>query len=465
MTVQTEVSRSGPYAGAGTTGPFTVGFRFLADTHLRVIKTDSAGVDTDLALGTDFTVSGAGGTSGTVTTGVAIAVGESITIIRNVPFTQEADYVDNDAFPAESHEAALDLLTMQTQQIKEAQDRALALPPTADVSDVSTELPLPIANNILGWNSTGDSFTNYDPSGLAGIVSFGTFKTETFDGDGSTVDFILTADALVASNCDVSVGGVTQTPDIDFNYIAGSKTVRFLTGAPPAGTDNVFVRYGSVLAVGSASAVVGQTATGTALITAADAAAARAAIGVATATTSAQGLVELATDAEAQAKTDTARAITPSNLAALTPSTTVTGLVELLTTAELKAGTDTVRVPTAAAILAAFGFSSYFESAQQTITPGGALTIAHGLGRKPVLVTHVLQCVTAEFGFAVGDEATVYIPGFNAIARGCQIVPTTTNLNVRFGTDASTFNVMRSDTGGLQSLTNANWRLVVRAWG
>jgi hypothetical protein len=61
------------------------------------------------------------------------------------------------------------------------------------------------------------------------------------------------------------------------------------------------------------------------------------------ATTTASGIVELATDAEAQAKADTVRAITPSNLAALAASTTFSGFSEFATSAEYRVGTDTVR--------------------------------------------------------------------------------------------------------------------------
>lgn len=64
------------------------------------------------------------------------------------------------------------------------------------------------------------------------------------------------------------------------------------------------------------------------------------------ATTAASGVVELATDAEAQGKADTSRALTPSNLAALGASTTFAGLVELATDAETQTGTDTARAIT-----------------------------------------------------------------------------------------------------------------------
>jgi len=149
MTVPTSTAKSGPYAGSGTTGPFTVGFRFLENSHLQVIRTSSTGVDTTLALTTDYTVSGAGGSSGSVTLVTALAVGQQLTVIRNVPFTQDADYVQNDAFPAESHERSLDKLTMQTQQLLEAVDRAAKLPvtSTADAEELVADITL-LANNI-----------------------------------------------------------------------------------------------------------------------------------------------------------------------------------------------------------------------------------------------------------------------------------------------------------------------------
>lgn len=68
------------------------------------------------------------------------------------------------------------------------------------------------------------------------------------------------------------------------------------------------------------------------------------------ATTSEQGIVELATNAEAQAGTDTDRAITPASLASVTSTTTRAGLVELATNAEVAAGTDTDRVPSVSAM-------------------------------------------------------------------------------------------------------------------
>jgi hypothetical protein len=140
MTVATQIDRSGPYAGAGTTGPFTVSFRFLDATHLLVIRTDGTGEHV-LTLTTDYTVAGVGNPTGSVTLVAALPVGQTLTIIRKVPKTQEADYVQNSDFPAESHENALDKLTMISQETGEVVSRSITLP-TSDSSSLTKELPI-----------------------------------------------------------------------------------------------------------------------------------------------------------------------------------------------------------------------------------------------------------------------------------------------------------------------------------
>ena len=70
------------------------------------------------------------------------------------------------------------------------------------------------------------------------------------------------------------------------------------------------------------------------------------------ASTTVSGISELSTDAEAIAKADTGRTLTPSNLAALGSSATFAGLVELATNAEAIARSDTARAVTPANLAA-----------------------------------------------------------------------------------------------------------------
>lgn len=240
MTVSSTTSRA-DYNGNGVTTAFSVPFYFLEDSHLLVLKTNlTTNVATELTLTTDYTVTGAGNPAGgTVTCAAAPVTGYKVTILRNVPLDQQRDYVENDSFPAESHEEALDKLTMITQQQAEELDRAMLLPP--QVSGVSVELPIPEANKLIGWNQGANALQNIDSQTLATIVAFGTANADMFDGDGSTTQFTLSDNPGALNNLDVSIGGVTQTPLLDYTWNGGT-TITF-TSAPPAGTDNILVRY------------------------------------------------------------------------------------------------------------------------------------------------------------------------------------------------------------------------------
>ena len=309
MTVPTSTAKSGPYAGAGTTGPFTVGFRFLENSHLQVIKTSTLGVDSTLTLTSDYTVTGAGGTSGAITLTSALAVGEKLTVLRNVPFTQQADYVQNDAFPAESHERALDLLTMQTQQLAETVSRAATVPAStndaAGLADAITELSsnsasvvavagaLPdvelVADNIADVNTVADNIadvTNFadvyqgpkasDPAlrndgtalqdgdlyfntttnsmrvyggtwGDVGTALPITINEQALNGTGSQTVFTLSSAPAYTAALEVFVGGVRQSTTTVYSV---SGTTLTFTAAPPAGTGNIFCRWVSPIVAG-----------------------------------------------------------------------------------------------------------------------------------------------------------------------------------------------------------------------
>jgi microcystin-dependent protein len=311
MTVATSTAKSGPYAGSGTTGPFTVGFRFLENAHIQVIRTSSTGVDTTLALTTDYTVTGAGGASGSVTLVAALAVGQQLTIIRNVPFTQDADYVQNDAFPAESHERALDKLTMQTQQLLEAVNRAAKLPVTSteDAQALTDDITL-LADNLTTINAVAGSLGDIDTvatsigdvntvaDNLADVTNFAdvyygpsatdptlrndgtalqsgdlyfntatavmrvyggatwtdvgtalpvTINQQSLNGTGSQTVFTLSSAPTSTATLEVFIGGVRQVPTTVYSV---SGTTLTFTAAPPAGTANIFARWVSPIAVG-----------------------------------------------------------------------------------------------------------------------------------------------------------------------------------------------------------------------
>jgi methyl coenzyme M reductase subunit D len=159
MTVSTTTNRAS-YSGNGSTTAFAYGFKIFADADLTVIIRSSAGVETTKTLTTHYTVSGAGTDSGgnvTFTTGNVPASGETVVILRKLTLTQATDYVANDPFPAESHEDALDRLTMITQQLDEAVGRSLKVSQTNVIATSEfTTSASDRANKLLSFDGSGD---------------------------------------------------------------------------------------------------------------------------------------------------------------------------------------------------------------------------------------------------------------------------------------------------------------------
>ena len=140
MTISTTTSRI-TYNGNGVTTVFSIPFRFLANGDLVVVEVSAAGVETTKTLTTHYTLTGAGDDAGgSVTMLVAPAVGTRLIIYRDTDIVQETDYISGDPFPAETHERALDRLTMIAQEIGSDADRSIKVP-VGDSSSLSTTLP------------------------------------------------------------------------------------------------------------------------------------------------------------------------------------------------------------------------------------------------------------------------------------------------------------------------------------
>lgn len=128
MTVSTEVS-SVSYDGDNVTLKYPIPFYFLLDTDLLVSRVNVDGTELVLALGSDYTVTGAGDEEGgELTLAAPIPLTIRLLIDRDPPVTQETAYQANDPFPAKEHEKALDKLTMLLQRVSRTFFNAIHYP-------------------------------------------------------------------------------------------------------------------------------------------------------------------------------------------------------------------------------------------------------------------------------------------------------------------------------------------------
>lgn len=231
MTVSSETNKV-TYACNGGTSVFPYTFRVLDDDDISVqIKDTATGELTELAKTTDYSVSGVGDDAGGNITLVDAATdapsGTNIIISRaNLTLTQPVEYNEYDAFPASTHEEALDRATMQIQKLQEEVDRCLKVDIGSSLdSDLIT--PSDSAGLILKVNSTSDGFeygTIPDTSYTFPLVGTG-FLCQTGTGTATVRAVAGTNNEITVTNGD----GVSGNPTLSLP-VAMTFTGKTITG-------------------------------------------------------------------------------------------------------------------------------------------------------------------------------------------------------------------------------------------
>jgi hypothetical protein len=168
MTISSTESKA-IYAGDGITSTFPVPFMFLRNEDIRVLVMDGDGMERPRYEGTDYSLFGVGEQmGGTCVLTSPPEPGQTLVVSREPTLVQEVDYVENDAFPAATHEAALDKLTMICQALAEKLDRALTFRISSAVTGVN--LPDPGPDLVLAWNAKGDDLVNKNVAGSGALT-------------------------------------------------------------------------------------------------------------------------------------------------------------------------------------------------------------------------------------------------------------------------------------------------------
>lgn len=159
MTISTTIATV-TYDGDGTTTEFDYTFKILAEGDLTVIIRASNGTETVKTLTTHYTLDGVGDANGgtvTFTSGNIPASTEKVILIRDTAQTQSIDYIENDPFPAETHEEGLDRSVILAQELQEEVDRCIKISRTNTMTDTSfTVGATDRANKILAFDTSGE---------------------------------------------------------------------------------------------------------------------------------------------------------------------------------------------------------------------------------------------------------------------------------------------------------------------
>lgn len=192
------------YVEDGSTTTHAIPFKFLADSDLQVFRT-VAGVVTQLALTTDYTATGAGDDAG----GTLVKVdggtsGATISIGRLTSRAQGFDYTPGDTFQAESHETALDRLSLVNQE----QDVEIARAPKVARGATTPEIGTLTVGEIVYVDPDGNlATTENTTAAVAADVDTAVASAASAAADAATVE----AERLLAEAAAVAAAASAAT--------------------------------------------------------------------------------------------------------------------------------------------------------------------------------------------------------------------------------------------------------------
>lgn len=187
MTISSTNRKAGPYAGNDVAVAFPFSFKVFGASDLYVVRADLTGAETVLALAADYTVTlnsnQDSNPGGTVNLSGALASIYTLTIASKLENLQPTDLTNQGGFYPKVITNALDRLTILIQQIAESVARSLKTS-ISTPDGVSSQLPTPIAGNVLGWDSAGTSIINYAAQAGTSLVNLAA------SGGSSLIGFI-----------------------------------------------------------------------------------------------------------------------------------------------------------------------------------------------------------------------------------------------------------------------------------
>lgn len=305
MTISTTASRIS-YNGNGVTVAFAFPYRFLQNADLVVIRVAASGTETTLVLGTDYTVTGADDDAGgTVTCTTAPVTGSRLVIYRSMDITQEVDYITGDSFPAETHERALDRLTMIVQQQQDAIDRSAKLPvtSTADADALVADL-VRLADSADNIDTVADNIADVNTV-AANIVDI---QNAEENADAAAASATAAASSATAAASSASSASTSASNASTSASSASTSATNAASSASAASTSATAAASSATSAAGSATTATTQASAASTSASQASTSASNAASSASSASTSASNASTSATNASnAQAAAEAAR--------------------------------------------------------------------------------------------------------------------------------------------------------------
>ena len=212
------------YNADNTTTSFAYTFPIHSTSELTVILRASNGTETIQTITTHYSIVDNGSAGGQVIFGTAPATGNTVVLLRDTNLTQETDYIANDPFPAETHEAALDKITLQQQELQEELDRAIKISRSNSIaSSEIAQTAATRAGKLLAFDASGDLEVSLDASSIATNATAAANSATAASSSATAAQTAQTAaetaktaaESLLDNFDDRFLGAKTSNPSVD----------------------------------------------------------------------------------------------------------------------------------------------------------------------------------------------------------------------------------------------------------
>lgn len=261
MTVASSTSRV-KYSCNGSTTSFAFTFGVGSSSEIQVIYTNASGVDTTLTETTNYTVSATNNdfeSGGRVITVATYATGTYLTILRNIPLTQESDFTENQATLYETFENGLDKSIRIDQQQQEELNRIPKLAKSSTYATGNYTFPDPLASSIIGWNSGATDLTTYLVNGssvdISNVVNIGDYSNNI----ATAIASIGSAETTICINASTS-GNATIPSNVQLWFIKGGQLTGNITFT--GGPDQITASLSQEIFSASSTIVFASTGSG-----------------------------------------------------------------------------------------------------------------------------------------------------------------------------------------------------------
>lgn len=272
MTISSQTRKAGPFIGNGSTTAFPFTFKVFAVSDLVVTRADSAGTETVLAVGTNYTValnsnqnSNPGGTITLI--GGALATGYRLVITSAVPNLQPVDITNNGGFYPKVINDALDRLTILSQQNSLDNSRSVKVPVTSDLTGDQFTAQLFGARDqaVSSASAAAGSAAAASSSASTASTAATTATTKASEASSSATSAASSATAAAgsatnAANSATTAGNSATTATTQATNAANSATAAASSATAAAGSATTATTKAGEASTSAAAAAGSQTA-------------------------------------------------------------------------------------------------------------------------------------------------------------------------------------------------------------